>query len=67
MSNLQLIASLCGIVEEMSTLVHRLASKLEEMDCISEEDLQLVRAADHNYSAVLGAEEFPDDCPEYPE
>ena len=60
MSNLQLIEELCHLVERQADIILRLASKLEQVECLSEAERKDVEAARDSYTAILGADEWPD-------
>lgn len=61
MSNLQIIEALCNLVEKQSTLIHRLSLEMENMQCLSDADRAEVADTRMTYSAILGADEAPDD------
>lgn len=61
MSNLQLIEALCGVVEQLVTVVRRLAGKLEQINALDEADRQTVDDALELYTVTIGADEAPDD------
>lgn len=61
MSNLQLIEELCHLVERQAGIIHSLASELEQVRCLSEAEREAVKAVEDKYTAILGADEIPDD------
>lgn len=61
MSNLELIEKLCAVVELQSTIIRTLSSELQQMDALSEEDRKMVEESRKQYSAILGADEVPDE------
>lgn len=64
MSNLQIIEALCKLVEQQSQLIRKLAFALDEADCLTSEEQKAVQASQNAYSAILGADEVPDNLSE---
>lgn len=64
MSNLQIIEALCKLVEQQSQLISKLAFALEEADCLTAEERRAVQESQGAYSAILGADEVPDNLSE---
>ena len=60
MSNLQLIEALCGLVEDYSRIVRRLAAKLEQINALDEAEKTEINATLERYSKTIGANEIPD-------
>lgn len=60
MSNLQIIEALCKLVEQQSQLIRKLTFSLDEANCLSDEERQSARELKDAYSAILGADEVPD-------
>lgn len=60
MSNLQIIEELCKLVEQQSQLIRKLTFSLEEANCLTEEERRAARETQEAYSAILGADEVPD-------
>ena len=67
MSNLQLIEELCYLAERQIRIIRKLAAKLEEVNQIDDADRQEVTEAVQMFSTIIGADEVPDDCPDFPE
>lgn len=61
MSNLELIEKLCAVVELQSTIIRTLSSELQQLDALSDENRKLVEESRQRYTAILGADEFPDE------
>lgn len=61
MSNLEMIETLCAIVELQSTIIRRLSSELQQLDALSDEDRKMVEKSKQQYAAFLGSEEVPDE------
>lgn len=61
MSNLQLIEELCRLVEEMSSIILTLSTELEKTRALTAAEQTAVIAVRKQYSAILGADEWPDD------
>ena len=57
MSNLKMIEVLCGIVEEETALLCKLAARLGEMDAITEAEAAAVGAVKRRYTELLGCDE----------
>lgn len=57
MSQLEIIDSLCALVEQQSLLIRELAFALAEADCLSDETRQSVLDNQKIYSEILGAEQ----------
>lgn len=60
MSNLQMIETLCVLVEHQASVIHHLSVQLAEARCLTEAEQQMIDATKIEYSAFLGAGEFPD-------
>lgn len=60
MSNLEMIETLCGIVEEETALLCKLAMRLEEVGAITEAEKEAVEAARRKYTELLGCGEKSD-------
>lgn len=60
MSNLKMIETLCGIVEEETALIRKLAVRLEEVGAITEAEKEAVEAAQRKYTELLGCGEMLD-------
>lgn len=60
MSNLQIIEELCKLVEQQSQLIRKLTFSLEEANCLTEEERRTAQETQEAYSAILGADEVPD-------
>lgn len=60
MSNLQIIEMLCALVERQASIIRHLVMELEQARCLSDAERQMVNGAEHEYSAVLGTDEWPD-------
>ena len=67
MSNLQLIEELCYLVERQIRIIRNLSCQLEQMNCLEEADRQEITEAVEMFSTILGSDEVPDECPDYPE
>lgn len=61
MSNLELIEKLCAVVELQSSIIRNLASDLQQLEALSEENRRLVEESRSQYTAILGADEVPDE------
>ena len=62
MSNLQIIAELCGILTDMAQIVLKQRTALAHFDAlIAEEEIARTRT---RYIALIGHDEWPDDAPE---
>lgn len=61
MSHLQIIEALCVLVESQARTIKHLAMELEQARCLSEAERQMVDNSEKEYSAILGANEWPDD------
>ena len=60
MSNLQIIEALCNLVEQQSMLICKLTASLEEVNCLTAEERRTAQELRNKYSAILGADEVPD-------
>lgn len=60
LSNLQIIEALCNLVERQSQLICKLAFVLEEAGCLAAEERRAAQEAQDAYSAILGADEVPE-------
>lgn len=60
MSNLQLIEAFCTLAEELLRLALRLASALDQIQALDEENRAAVEAAREEYRNLTGAGELPD-------
>ena len=60
MSNLQLIEALCGLVEDFSRIMRRLAAKLEQIHALDEAEKTEINATLERYNKTIGANEIPD-------
>lgn len=60
MSSLQIIEALCNLVEQQSQLIRKLTFSLEEANCLTEEERRTAQELRNAYSAILGADEVPD-------
>lgn len=61
LTQLQLIEALCASIEQLVSVVKRLARKLEQINALDEADRQAVDSAVEQYAAAIGANEMPDD------
>lgn len=60
MTTLQLIEMLCQLVEQLISIVHRLATALEQSKCLSDADRAAIAQATQSYNAIIGAEDVPE-------
>lgn len=60
MTNLQMIETLCSLVEQQSKVISHLAMQLERARNLTDAERQMVDAAKQKYTAILGDEEAPD-------
>lgn len=60
MSNLQIIEMLCALIEKQAGIICHLVMELEQARCLSDAERQMVDGAEHEYSAILGSDEWPD-------
>lgn len=60
MSSLQIIEALCNLVEQQSQLIRKLTFSLEEANCLTKEERRAAQELRNSYSAILGADEVPD-------
>lgn len=61
MSNLELIEKLCEVVEMQSSIIRTLSSELQQLNSLSDENKRMVEISRQRYSAILGADEVPDE------
>ena len=59
MSNLELIETLCDLVEQQNDAIRQLAVALESYRQLTDEEERACEIVSAAYRAVLGAEEFP--------
>lgn len=64
MSNLQLIEALCNLVESQNRVIRSLATSLEQERTLSEAERGDIKAVEDEYTAILGADEVPDEYAE---
>lgn len=60
MTNLQIIESLCYLVERQAALIRSLATALEEERTLTEAERIAVDTLQSEYTAIIGADEAPD-------
>lgn len=60
MSNLQIIEMLCALIEKQAGIIRYLVMELEQARCLSDAERQMMDGAEHEYSDILGADEWPD-------
>lgn len=56
-----MIEMLCALVEQQADIIRRLVMELEHERCLTEGEKQMVVGAEKKYSAILGADEWPDE------
>lgn len=61
MPNLQMIEMLCALVEQQAGMIHYLVMELEQARCLTESEKQMAVGTEKKYSAILGADEWPDE------
>ena len=61
MSNLEMIETLCKLVEEQSKVIRHLATELAHARNLSDAEARMVTAVRDQYSYLLGADEIPDE------
>lgn len=61
MSNLQIIEALCKLVEMQSGVISMLAMELQHERNLTEAEAEVIESARQRYSAIIGADEVPDD------
>lgn len=59
-SNLQLVESLCYIVERQAALIRNLATELEQERNLSDAEKIAVDCLDAECAAIIGTDESPD-------
>ena len=60
MSNLELIETLCDLVEQQNDAIRQLAVALESYRQLTDEEERTCESVNAAYRAILGADEFPD-------
>lgn len=60
MTNLQMIETLCSLVEQQSRIISHLVMQLERSRNLTEAEQDMIDAAKQKYSVILGDEEVPD-------
>lgn len=60
-SNLQLIETLCVVVEQLIVIVRQLSEKLEQINALDEADRKAVNDAIGKYEKTLGSVEIDDE------
>lgn len=60
MTNLQMIETLCSLVEQQSKVISHFAMQLERARNLTDAEREMVDAAKQKYAAILGDEEAPD-------
>ena len=60
MTNLQMIESLCYVVERQAALIRSLASALEQERSLTEAERIAIDSLHTEYTAIIGANEAPD-------
>ena len=63
MTNLQMIETLCSLVEQQSKVISHFAMQLERSRNLTEAEQQMIDAAKQTYTAILGDEDVPDFLP----
>lgn len=61
MTNLQMIETLCALVERQAKVIRHFAMELERSRNLTESEQQMVDTTRKEYSAIIGDEESPDD------
>jgi hypothetical protein len=57
-TNLELIETLCGLVEKQNDVIRELSSALEQFRQLTESELFLCESVHKEYSYIIGAEEM---------
>lgn len=61
MTNLQMIETLCSLVEQQSEIIRHLSTELAHARNLTFTEVQMVTDSRKRYSEILGDEEIPDE------
>ena len=65
MANLQIIETLCDLVEKQARIIRHQAASLDQLRALTKEEKAAVREVEEGYMNILGAGEYPDDLPDF--
>ena len=54
MNNLQVIEALCGLIDQQNQMILRLASALEEVNCLDQCNKDLIEQTKNLYDELIG-------------
>ena len=60
MSNLELIETLCDLVERQNDAIRQLAVALENCRQLTESEVRMCESVERDYAAIIGSDELQD-------